>query len=387
MKEKIYDLKSNIESYKPFAESEAETKSYFIIPLLEILGYNSKNPNQIRPEFTADTSNKKGTKVDYAIMKDGLPEIIVECKKWQEDISNHIDQLEGYFPFTDAKFAILTNGIEYKFFSDIDSINRMDLKPFFEFSVENISDEQIETLAFFSIEKYNRTENFELAKDLKFKKGIQKAINKEFNEPSDDFIRIIAKQVYSGTLTQTKKEYFRDMIKSILNSKAPIIIEKKIPTPKKEIVKPVKEKPKLETKKNDKINDKFIERKKYNFDINNIPDMRFSKIDDAKIEGNKFKDWNKILRLVYSILLNKGNTIENIKQIVSENFFYKSIENHHHIISETDYYILGQDTFHCISKIIKLSQEYNLSLHIKFHWRDKPEQTKFANMESEIQIN
>ena len=88
------------------------------------------------PEFTADIATKKGEKVDYAIMKDGEVQILIECKKWGEDLFNkHSDQLFRYFSVTKARLAILTNGQKYQFYTDHDEPNKMDLKPFLIFDM------------------------------------------------------------------------------------------------------------------------------------------------------------------------------------------------------------------------------------------------------------
>ncbi|MBZ2165819.1 type I restriction endonuclease [Methanobacterium spitsbergense] len=105
------------------------------MPFIKALGYNIFDPSEVVPEFTADIVGKKGEKVDYAIMSKGNPIILIECKSINDnlDTEKHA-QLFRYFMGTEARFGILTNGIIYRFFTDIEKPNTMDSKPFFEFN-------------------------------------------------------------------------------------------------------------------------------------------------------------------------------------------------------------------------------------------------------------
>ena len=120
-----------IEQQKALVSTEEATKMTFIMPFLSALGYDVFNPSVVVPEYTADIGTKKGEKVDYAIFKDGEPFILIEAKAHNENLDNHTNQLLRYFNTAPSiKFAILTNGIEYRFFTDIDAPNVMDKSPF-----------------------------------------------------------------------------------------------------------------------------------------------------------------------------------------------------------------------------------------------------------------
>ena len=106
---------------------------------IKALGYDFLDPGEVVPEFTADWGGKKGEKVDYAIVINGKPGILMECKSIHTDLDNvHASQLRKYFTATEAKFGILTNGVIYRFFTDIDKSNIMDKKPFFEMNLTSL---------------------------------------------------------------------------------------------------------------------------------------------------------------------------------------------------------------------------------------------------------
>ena len=114
----------------PDATEEA-TKNAFIMPLLSLLGYDVFNPMEVIPEYTCDYGTKKGEKVDYAIMRDGEPIILLEAKRLNLKLQkNQQNQLYRYFSISRARVAILTNGIEYRLYSDMNTPNIMDDEPF-----------------------------------------------------------------------------------------------------------------------------------------------------------------------------------------------------------------------------------------------------------------
>lgn len=130
----LASLAKKIERNSKIIETEEATKNAFVMPFLNnVLGYDVFDPSEVIPEFTADTGTKKGEKVDYAIIKDGEVQVLIECKKLGEPLSlKHASQLYRYFSVTNARIAILTNGVIYQFFTDLDAPNKMDEKPFLE---------------------------------------------------------------------------------------------------------------------------------------------------------------------------------------------------------------------------------------------------------------
>ena len=133
---RVAGLKDNI-------QTEEATKTSIIMPFFALLGYDVFDPAEFVPEFTADVGIKKGEKVDYAILADGNPVILIEAKSVQEKLDKHDSQLFRYFGTTSAKFAILTNGIVYRFYTDLDEPNKMDSTPFLEINILDLKDSQV----------------------------------------------------------------------------------------------------------------------------------------------------------------------------------------------------------------------------------------------------
>lgn len=193
--------------------NEEATKVALVLPFLQHLGYNVFDPGEVMPEFEADVGIKKGERVDYAILQDGKPMILIEAKPYGDDLTTHGTQLYRYFSATDAKFAILTNGIIYKFFSDLHEPNKLDTHPFFEFDLLNLSDQTISELKKFHKQNFDIEDLSLAAVDLKYTRLVKQSLDNELKDPSDDFVRFWLRDIYPGRLTQGVVEQFRPMVK------------------------------------------------------------------------------------------------------------------------------------------------------------------------------
>lgn len=208
--DKIIKLKNKI-------ETEESTKHAFVLPFINILGYDTFNPTEVVPEFTADLGLKKGEKVDYAIFQNDKPILIVECKNWNEELGHHNSQLFRYFHTTKTRFALLTNGINYRFYTDLESPNKMDEKPFLEFDITKIKENEIHEISKFHKSKFDVDKIVNNASSLKYTKEIKKCLTEELNAPTLEFVRLFANKVYSGRLTEKVIGEFTDLVHKAFN--------------------------------------------------------------------------------------------------------------------------------------------------------------------------
>ncbi|NNA01932.1 type I restriction endonuclease [Pseudomonas lundensis] len=208
--EKLAGLAAKIRQQSAAIQTEEATKNAFIMPFIQsILGYDVFNPLEVVPEFTSDIGTKKGEKVDYAILKDGAIQILIESKKIGEPLNiNHAGQLFRYFHVTSARISILTNGQVYKFFTDLDAPNKMDEKPFLELDLLNIDDHAIPELQKLTKSAFDVDSIISAAGELKYVGQIKRILAAQFNEPDDDFVRLFASRIYEGVITQKVREQF-----------------------------------------------------------------------------------------------------------------------------------------------------------------------------------
>jgi ubiquinone/menaquinone biosynthesis C-methylase UbiE len=167
--DRLRELATRLPRQIEHIQTEEATKNALILPFIAALGYNVFDPTEVTPELNADVGVKKGEKVDYAILKDGKPIILFECKHHATDLAQtHASQLYRYFSVTDARFSVLTNGIVYWFYTDLDAPNKMDAKPFFEFNLLDIRDGDVDELKKFSKSAFDLNHILTTASELKF---------------------------------------------------------------------------------------------------------------------------------------------------------------------------------------------------------------------------
>jgi len=205
----VKNIVNRVETLKDKVVTEEATKTSFILPMLSALGYDIFDPTVVVPEFTADIGKKKGEKVDYAIMQEEKPLILIEAKPHTEKLDRHKTQLERYFTVTDSKFAILTNGIEYRFFSDIEKPNVMDESPFLVIDVLNLKDRDIKQLQKFSNESLDIDNILSMAGSKKYINGIKDIFKKEVTDPSDDMSKFFASRLTDKMLRQNVLDEFK----------------------------------------------------------------------------------------------------------------------------------------------------------------------------------
>ena len=212
-KDQIKQIAERAEKLKDNLQTEEATKNALIMPFLQAMGYDVFNPLEVMPEFTCDIGTKKGEKIDYAIFKDNQPVILVECKHWKQDLTLHDNQLLRYFHVSNAKFGLLTNGIVYKFYTDLETPNKMDEKPFLEVNFSDLRNSQIEELKKFHKAYFDIDNILSSASELKYTSELKSIISNEFANPSNEFVKLFTKQVYDGMITPKVLEQFTTLVK------------------------------------------------------------------------------------------------------------------------------------------------------------------------------
>ncbi|MDI2034721.1 type I restriction endonuclease [Paenarthrobacter nitroguajacolicus] len=212
--ERLAALAAKVRQQRGVIETEEATKNAFVMPFISsILGYDVFNPLEVVPEFTADVGVKKGEKVDYAIVKDGEIQILIECKKSIEPVKiEHASQLFRYFAVTNARIAILTNGEIYQFFTDLDAPNRMDAKPFLVLDLNDIDETLLPELQKLSKDVFDLDSIISAAGELKYIGELKRTLAAQFREPEDEWVKFLTSRVYTGPYTQRVREQFTSLV-------------------------------------------------------------------------------------------------------------------------------------------------------------------------------
>lgn len=226
--EKIAELQQRVIRLKDTVETEEATKNAFIMPFIQALGYDVFNPSVVIPEFTADVG-KNGEKVDYAIKINDKICILIECKSCQTELcEKHRTQLYRYFTTTEARFSILTNGIQYWFYTDLDESNKMDAKPFFEFNLSDYKPNQVDELKKFTADTFNMDSILETASDLKYSSLLLREITKEIENSSQELSKLLISRVYEGHITANVFARFTPLIQKCMKETVRELVNKRL---------------------------------------------------------------------------------------------------------------------------------------------------------------
>lgn len=258
-KDEIKQLGERVSKLKNNTLTEEATKTAFVMPFIKALGYDVFNPLEVVPEYIADIGLKKGEKIDYAIMRDNQTSILIECKHWTQNLDIHDGQLLRYFHVSKAKFAILTNGITYRFYTDLVEPNKMDEKPFLDFNIIEIKDNHIEEVKKFHKSYFDVSNILNTASELKYTATLKTLIHNEIHNPSGDFVKYFARQVYPSTITQKILEQFTTLTKKSFNQYLSDIISERLKSALKQEETEQEQTAQLEQKQPEIVVEKVIE--------------------------------------------------------------------------------------------------------------------------------
>jgi hypothetical protein len=227
--DQVRGLASRVALAKDLLQTEEATKNAMVMPFIQLLGYNVFDPLEVTPELIADVGTKKGEKVDYAILKEGRPIMLFECKKSGGDLHiNHASQLFRYFHVTEARFGVLTNGIVYRFFTDLEKPNKMDDKPFFEFNILDFREQDVDELKKFAKATFDIETILTTANHLKYTRSIQNTLADWMINPPEEFVRLASQEFLAGKhfknsvkdlFTQVTRQAFQQLVGDKINER------------------------------------------------------------------------------------------------------------------------------------------------------------------------
>lgn len=223
--EDIAKLSERVRNRAEQVVGEEATKMALIVPFLSTLGYDVYDPSEVKPEYIADFAIRKAgqfEKVDYAIAINGSIVMLVEAKARGQKAEAHDGQLSRYFNgLITTKVAIVTNGIEYRFFTDLRDKNVMDKEPFFTFSILEYDDKDIENLKLFHRDNFDVASINQYAEEMVYVKGMTQLVGHLLRSPSEEFIRFLVAELgkvapnyqIQGKITNKVIEKFKPIVK------------------------------------------------------------------------------------------------------------------------------------------------------------------------------
>jgi hypothetical protein len=219
--DKLRELAAKIPKLKAegLIKTEEGTKNALIMPFIQILGYDVFNPLEVTPELVADVGVKKGEKVDYGILMGGQPIMLFECKCFGTNLKGaYPSQLYRYFSVTPARFGIFTDGVIYRFYTDLEAPNKMDTEPFFVFNMLDFRESDVEELKKFSKEQFEATSIMSAAGEMKYKGLLKRYLTDQVTQPSPAFVRVCLEEskAYQGSFFQSVIDRFTPLVREAL---------------------------------------------------------------------------------------------------------------------------------------------------------------------------
>ena len=231
--DRVKAFAANVPQKLDSIKTEEATKHFLIMPFIQqILGYDAFNPNEVMPEYDANVGASTKYKLDYAIFQDGHPVILIECKCYGNDFDKDREwsQLFSYFMATDARIGVLTDGVIYKFYADLEKPNKMDKTPFLELNLLNFNESVIKELSKLTKSTFDTEQAITFASELKYVGGIKTLLKQQLEFPSDDFVRYFFKELcpenkfigqlkedFLGYTLRAIEEFIREEIENLLD--------------------------------------------------------------------------------------------------------------------------------------------------------------------------
>jgi hypothetical protein len=248
IKEKLLAIQARIPMVR--GRGEEATKQALVLPMLDALGYDIWNPSEVCPEFEADFAVKKAgqkEKVDLAIVLGGEARAFIEVKAVDESLDGHQGQLARYFNgATTVSLGVLTNGVEYRFFTDTGEPNILDSTPFFILRLESF-DLGLDVLTRFHKSAFSPHAIREFATELNYTARVTTHLRQELDlrnrEPSDALVRWMlgTEAMYEGRVTAGVVERFRPIVKNALQLVLRDIVRRSVAALDEGVTAPVSE--------------------------------------------------------------------------------------------------------------------------------------------------
>ena len=213
IKEHARWVKQTLGEHPDIANIEERTKGSLIDPLLRCLGYDPNDPGQVRRE-----AGIRSKRVDYMLIGEKDAKIAVEAKSAKTILSDKvIDQLDDYFHHSDAVAGVLTNGIDYWLFTDLDKTNVMDSEPYHRVNIKrpkDITDNDISHFKALARSHVQQNAVRRQARRERHRKLVNEIVTTELHSPSQDFLKLVG-----------RKAGIKPLTKAALKSLEPLVAE------------------------------------------------------------------------------------------------------------------------------------------------------------------
>ena len=212
--EQLEALAEKLDNISSTLQTEEAAKTALVLPFLRALGFDVFDPQEVTPEYTVDVGVKRGEKVDYAVLQDGEPIILLECKPLGSKLERYGSQLFRYYSASTARIGVLTDGQHYLLYADLVRPNILDDDPFLRIDLRQLSGTPKEHLELLTKDGFDSDRLVGLANALSEKSRVRDVLREQMNSPTDDLVRVIGASIVDGRFTRGTLDHLRDVISS-----------------------------------------------------------------------------------------------------------------------------------------------------------------------------
>ncbi len=221
----LRQLAEHVKRRQGHVKSEEATKQAIVLPFLQVLGFDVYDPSEVQPEYVADFAKKKPgggmEKVDYVLRVGGQPAMFVECKPIDSAPEDADGQLARYFNATPSvRVGVVTNGLRYRFFTDLRAPNVMDPTPFLQFDILSFTDRDADNLRTFTKDGFNPSAIQACAEEIIYTDRLTGLVGELLRNPSENFVRFLLGELelVSGRVTARVVERFTPIVRRAVQS-------------------------------------------------------------------------------------------------------------------------------------------------------------------------
>lgn len=191
------------------------TKNALVLPFFQALGYDVFDPSEFIPEPGPELGFTDSVRPDYLVLRDGVPVLLVECRASGEVLGEvAASRVNWCFEATEARVAVLTNGLQFAFFTDLVHPGHMDERPILVLDLQNLQDSVVDRLESFTRTAFNLTAIRAGASDISrcFPRLLAQ-IEAQMDSPAPELVAFLMERVYAGPVTHLVRERFIGMVR------------------------------------------------------------------------------------------------------------------------------------------------------------------------------
>lgn len=198
--------------------NEQATKQSLIGPFFTMLGYDLTDPRECVPEYKADFGKDRSSKpIDWAFLNNGAFVFFVEAKEVGRKLAGFDEQLADYFAKEPSvKLGILTNGAQWRFFTDLTNSNVMDKEPFAKWDIFSEESPPIDVISLLHKSQFNP----ELIRAYAQRQRAQNLLVGEITkllEPAPEFAKLAIANIETRNLTQAVVDSWKPIVANALS--------------------------------------------------------------------------------------------------------------------------------------------------------------------------